>query len=282
MRTTRFLMGALVALPMVAPRAQTVTWNDRPPSAWQDQAPRVRIAIQGDRSVAFGAPVLVQFEVSDDAYVSVVRVDGNGRMTVLYPGTRQARAAVKGGQIHYARNSKLGFQASFVATERTFGGYVFAIASFAPLDLSGFESRDFERFGAYSRFTQVNRTYAGRPDEYIERFAAQVLWDADTPYDFDVDYYFPWGQMTPVNAYALCGAISRYGYGPVYTLAYDWDAWDMYGSSYSGLWDNLLERNALPVVPCRVRQLRLLPQVDGHRGPRDSAPGWDGRHRVGT
>lgn len=236
MRTTRFLTGALAALPLLAPGAQTVRWNDRPASPWQDQAPRVRVAIVGDRSVALGAPVQVQFEVDEDAFVTVVRVDGNGRMTILYPGTRQVRAAVRGGQVHQVLNPRLGLQAAFVATERTFGGYVFALASFAPLDLSGFENRDFERFGAYSRFTQVNRIFAGRPDEYVERFAAQVLWDPDTPYDFDVDYYFPWGQVTPVNAYALCGAVSRHGYGPVYTLAYDWDAsWEFFSSPYSSL-----------------------------------------------
>jgi len=235
MRRLLILSGALLAAPILSPGAQTVRWNDRSEANWQLQAPRVRVSIVGSRSVALGAPVLVQFEVSDDAYVTVARVDGNGRMTILYPTARQARAAVKGGQIHYARNSRLGFEGSFVATERTFGGYVFAIASFAPLDLSGFENRDFERFGAYSRFTQVNRTVANRPEIFVDRFAGQVLWEPDTPFDFDVDYYYPWGQVTPLNAYALCGAVSRHGYGPMYTLAYDWDAWDSFTAPYSGL-----------------------------------------------
>jgi hypothetical protein len=237
MRKTRILAGALLAAPLVTLSAQSVRWNDTYQTSWQDQAPRVRVAIMGDRNVALGAPVMVQFEVSEDAYVTVARVDANGRLTILYPSRRGARAAVKGGQLQFARSPDLGYQGSFVATDRRVGGYVFALASFVPLDLSGFENRDFDRFGGYSQFTQVNRSIASRPEVLIERFAQQVLWEASTPYDFDVDYYYPWGSVTPFNAYALCGAVSRYGYGPIYPrsiLQYDWDNWDMYtGRSYN-------------------------------------------------
>jgi hypothetical protein len=104
------------------------------------------------------------------------------------------------------------------------GGYVFAIASYAPLDFSSFENRDYDRIGGYSAFTLANRSIARRPDVFIDRFAAAVLWDRDTPYDYDVVYYFTGGPAI-MNAYALCSAM--YGqFGSQWyrtALLYDWD-----------------------------------------------------------
>ena len=230
-------MFALVA-PSFLP-AQTVRWNDRPAATWSDEAPRVRLSIDGPRSVAYGQPMRVRFEVSDDAFVAVVRVDDNGRMTILFPYSRSQRATARAGQVHFVRNPRFGGNASFVANDRM-GGYIFALASFAPLDFSSFENRDYDRIGSWSRFTQANRSIARRPDVFIDRFAAAVLWDTDTPYDYDVDYYFPMGQPGMLNAYALCGSL--YG-GSVYDGAsipyygfssqWGWSDWDMVGYPYS-------------------------------------------------
>src|SRR5262245_33614186 len=139
MRKSLMLSGALSLVAAVLP-AQTVRWNDRPPSTtWQDDAPRVRVFIEGQRSVSYGAPMRVRFEVSDNAYVTVVRVDDQGRMTILFPYSRNQRAAVRGGMTHYVRNPRLGNNVAFLANDRMGGGYIFALASYAPLDFSRFE-----------------------------------------------------------------------------------------------------------------------------------------------
>lgn len=219
MLRTLMLSGALsiVALPLAA---QTVRWNDRPTANWAQEAPRVRVSIDGPRGMPLGGAARVRFEVDENAYVTVVRVDDDGRMTILFPTSRNQRAAVAGGQVHYARNPRLGGDVSFVANDR-FGGYVFALASFSPLDFSVFEGRDFERIGGYSRFTVANRAQARRPDVFIDRFAAAVLWDPATPYDFDVDYYHPFGYPGTLNAFAMCGtsALGNY-YGNPYDPFY--------------------------------------------------------------
>lgn len=201
-----------LALPFVLD-AQTVRWNDLATANWSDEAPRVRLNIEGSRGIGYGGPVLVRFEVSENAYVAVVRVDGEGRMTILYPYYRAQRAAVRGGLTYWVRHPRLGNGAvSFFANEQT-SGYVFAIASFSPLDLSRFENRDFDRAGGWSTFTRVNRTASFRPDVYIDRFASAVLWDNDTPYDYDVDYYYPMPRSAFGNALAMCGGYrSRYGF----------------------------------------------------------------------
>ena len=210
MRRTVFLSGALALVASSLP-AQQVRWNDRPTATWSEEAPRVRVTIDGSRGVMSGTPLRVKFEVSDNAFVTVVSVDGDGRMTILFPHSRTQRAAVRGGQIYYARNPRLGGEYSFVASGR-FGGYVFALASYAPLDFSNFENRDYDRIGGWSRFTVANRPIARRPDVFIDRFAAAVLWDKDTPYDYDVDYYFPTGYpSSTMSAYALCGSFLRTG-----------------------------------------------------------------------
>jgi hypothetical protein len=180
--------------------------------------------------------MLVSFDVDEDAYVAVVRVAGDGKMTILYPYSRNQRSAVKAGRIYYAANPRYGGDISFVANDR-YNGYVFAIASFAPLDFSRFESRDFERFGAYSPFTLAHRAVAPRPDVFIDQFAAAVLWDNETPYDFDVDYYFPvngpsiaaGSQIAQFCLNSFPG-LRSHAYRPIY--GYDLDDWDLVPGSY--------------------------------------------------
>ena len=206
MRKSLILVGG-VALFAPALSAQQVRWNDRPTTTWSEEAPRVRVTIDGNRAVYSGTPMRVRFEVSDNAFVTVVSVDDDGRMQILFPHSRTQRASVRGGQIYYARNPRLGGEYSFVANGRM-GGYVFALASYAPLDFSAFENRDYDRIGGWSRFTVANRSIARRPDVFIDRFAAAVLWDTETPYDYDVDYYFPISYpSSTMSAYALCGSM---------------------------------------------------------------------------
>jgi hypothetical protein len=235
---TLMLSGAfLLATSSLLP-AQRARLNDRPTGTWSDEAPRVRVSIDGPRSLGIGAPVRIRFEVSDNAFVTVVRVDDNGRMTILYPYSRTQRAAVRAG-VHAVRNPRLGGEVAFVANDR-FGGYVFALASYVPLDFSGFENRDYDRIGGYSAFTVANRSIARRPDVFIDRFAARVLWDVDTPYDYDVDYYFGSGYHSTTNAYALCSSLYRYGGSLPYYGAFmwDWDALEFSGYPYRSMCRN--------------------------------------------
>lgn len=228
MRRSLFLCGLALLAPALLPAQQTTRWNTTPNGNWSGDAPSVRVVIEGQRSPTYGAPMRVRFEVSEDAYVAIVRVDGNGQMNILFPYSRTQRAAVRGGQVNYVRSSRLG-DVAFYSTGRN--GYVFAIASYTPLDFSSFENRDYDRLGAFSQFTQVNRSVANRPDVFIDRFAARVLWDVDTPYDYDVDYYFPAGNSayTTQNALAMCGSMfnqftgSMYGTMPIWA----WSDWDL-------------------------------------------------------
>jgi hypothetical protein len=237
MRKALILSGALSLVASALP-AQTVRWNDRSTATWQDSAPRVRVVIEGSRSVPYGAPMRVRFEVSDNAYVTVVRVDDQGRMTILFPYSRTQRAAVRGGTVQYVRNPRLGNGTAFLANDRMGGGYIFALASFAPLDFSRFENRDYDRIGGYSAFTVANRNSARRPDVFIDRFAAAVLWDKDTAYDYDVDYYFPAVRSySSFNTYAMCASMfDEFGASTFGTsLLWDWNSSDFIGYPYRSM-----------------------------------------------
>ena len=237
MRKALILSGALSLVAAALP-AQTVRWNDRPTATWQDDAPRVRVTFEGSRGVPYGAPMRVRFEVSDNAYVAVVRVDDQGRMTILFPYSRTQRAAVRGGTVQYVRNPRLGGTTAFLANDRMGGGYIFALASYAPLDFSRFENRDYDRIGGYSAFTVANRNFARRPDVFIDRFAAAVLWDRDTAYDYDVDYYFPSGRsFGAFNTYAMCASMfDEFGASTFATsLLWDWNSSDFIGYPYRSM-----------------------------------------------
>lgn len=225
MHKTLILSGTLALVATALP-AQTVRWNDRPTASWQDQAPRVRLTIEGSRAVSYGEPIRIRFEVSENAYVTVVRIGDDGRMTILFPYSRAQRAAVRGGMVHYVRNPRVSMaDAAFYATDRM-SGYVFALASYAPLDFSTFENRDYNNLGGWSRFTLANRSIARRPDVFIDRFAAAVLWDPNTPYDYDVDYYHPIGYPGAFNTFAMC---QTFGFGRMigwHTYLAQFSSWD--------------------------------------------------------
>ncbi len=168
--------------------AQTVRWNDRGLAVdTTDEAPTVQLWLEGQRGFSYGQPVRVWFNVSDDAYVLVARVDGNGHLTVLYPASRTRSTEAKGGVDTEVRGRR--GAASFYATDRMGGGFVFAIASYDPFDLSRLGIRDFDRYVTGTYVGRPSRVYIGDPHRVVSRFAAMVTYQEHTPFDYAVDYY---------------------------------------------------------------------------------------------
>jgi uncharacterized protein DUF4384 len=209
----RGMILSSVAL-LIAPLAATTAQLPRAgrtidPAA---DAPQVTIAIDGVRTFAYAAPVRVRVRLSDDAYVVVGRVASDGRLTILFPASRTGRAFVRGHQDFWVRGRQSGSAATFYASDQYGEGYVFAIASYEPIDLTRFSNADFG-FGsaAASRFQVANRRYAYRPEEMLERFASWVLYDPNSPFDYDIDYY---SVDVPryANASSLCYSGGRFMY----------------------------------------------------------------------
>jgi hypothetical protein len=184
-------LGLVVAVASVVPaQQQRVRWNDVA-AALDDLSdpPAVRVWLD-QRILRYGEPVRVAFRVEEDAFVVVARVDWDGNLTVLHPRGRTRATAVKGGEDVYIRSARMGTRATFVATERSGGtGYVFALASRAPLDLSRLSQRDFSSWVTGNAIGRPTSRYVGDPYRVIQRFARLVLYNPDSEWDYDVEFY---------------------------------------------------------------------------------------------
>lgn len=188
------VLGAALAVCAMVPAAitaqQTVRFNDRA-QLIEDEAPLVDVWIDGTRSFNYADPVRVRFRVEEDAYVIVARIDAEGQLTLLHPRSPRSQRIVRGGIDNSIFGSRLGARGTFLATDRTGGtGYVFAIASYTPFDLSALRQSDFSAWvTGISMGQPVGRFYVGDPHRSIGRFAQLVVPYDETVYDYDVQYY---------------------------------------------------------------------------------------------
>lgn len=169
-------------------RSRAVRWNALASARdTVDDAPIVKVWMEGSNLYSYGAPVRVWFNVSQDAYVIVARVDANGHLTLLYPASRTMSSGVEGGRDIQVRGRR--GVASFYATDRQGGGFVFAMASYDPFDLSRLALRDFDRYVTGMYVGRPSRVYIGDPHRVITRFASLVNYADDSPFDYAVEYY---------------------------------------------------------------------------------------------
>ena len=227
----------LVALVASALPAQnpTVRWNSSDPAFAdeQDAAPAVRVWLD-QRVYHAGEPVRVGFRTDEDAYVIVARVDWNGNLTVLYPSSRTRVSAAFGGRDTFVRSARLGARGTFVATERPGStGYVFALASRYPLDLSRLTMRDFSSWVTGVSLGQPSTRYIGDPYRVIQRFARVVLFNENADWDYDVEFYSvdePYFRSAGNLYSGYCNsASSRSGYGSYYGYSNGFDDDDFGG-----------------------------------------------------
>lgn len=182
-------IGAIGVAPAAA--QNTVRWNDvvRTIDELSGTPPAVRLWLD-QRVTSWGGPIRVGFEVEEDAFVVVARVDSDGRLTVLFPAGRSQAAAVRGGKETYIDSRRLGGLGTFPAMERPGStGYVFALASRTPLDLTRLRQSDFSNWvTGVARPASLSR-YFGDPYRVIQRFASVVSFSPDAEVDYDLEYY---------------------------------------------------------------------------------------------
>jgi hypothetical protein len=144
------------------------------------EAPDVELWVSGDNLFRRGDRARVYFRTDEDAYVTIVRIDTDGRVDILFPEDPYDNAEVRGG--HTYRVYGHGHE-SFVINDYPGMGYIFAIASWEPFD--------YERV---SRGRQWDYRYAGGrvhrdPYEAARDFAELLLVDTRAAYSFDVTEY---------------------------------------------------------------------------------------------
>ena len=228
-----WLTGLLLATSVsAAAEAQTTRdgpqrWNDRAFALDTLETPAVSLWLEGSRTYSYGEPVRVWFNVSDDAYVVVARVDANGHLTVLFPSSRSQRAEVEAGRDIPVRGRR--GAASFYATDRVGGGFVFAISSYDPFNLSPLGMRDFDRYVTGTYVGRPSQVYIGDPHRIVSRFASIIAFTEQSPFDYAVDFY-----NVDAPYYVTSAGYSNFcnGYSGNYRrgLAERWDDEFFYGS----------------------------------------------------
>lgn len=232
--TGRSWLAGLVLAATIAGVAAAQTTRDGP-QRWNERAldvdtletPTISVWLEGSRTYSYGEPVRVWFSVSDDAYVVVARVDANGHLTVLFPSSRTQRAEVEAGRDIPVRGRR--GAASFYATDRTGGGFVFAIASYDPFNLSPLGLRDFDRYVTGTYVGRPSQVYIGDPHRIVSRFASMIAFTEHTPFDYAVDFY-----NVDAPYFVTSAGYSNFcnGYSGAYRrgLAERWDDEFYYGS----------------------------------------------------
>src|SRR5688500_2585966 len=158
--------------PFVAPLTVSMTWS------WRSDAPRVRVWLDDDRTFRRGDRERVSFRTEEDAYVTVVRIDTDGRMRIIYPERPAYEHRVAGGRIYSVDGVSDG---SFRIHDGAGMGYIFAIASW--------DRFDFER--AYdSPFHQVGYRVRGDPYEAVSSLAEEMLPYRDALYSTHAAEYY--------------------------------------------------------------------------------------------
>lgn len=125
------MLTLLAALLVAAPGP--LAGDDRPIPIRPTQDATIRITLNGG-DYAPGDRVRVQVEPSKDGYLVVFRVDGDGRIRVLFPIDPDLDAFVRGGKRYELRGRN--DRETFLADDRGGNGLIYAALSHQPLSFS--------------------------------------------------------------------------------------------------------------------------------------------------
>jgi hypothetical protein len=168
---------ALLSLGIVAaPQTGTASPADRP---------RVQVwTNRGDDAYAIGQPVQVSFQTEQDAYVTLFRVDTDGRVRVLYPREPWEDNFARGGRVYNVPS--LGANASFYVDDDPGVGYLFGVASADPFAYDAITSAEHWDYRSIADDGRVR----GDPYVALTDLAERLVPAAYTDWDYDVVPYY--------------------------------------------------------------------------------------------
>ncbi len=165
-------------------------------------APAGRVSVWTDREEPYrrGEGARVYFSTREAAYVTVFRVDTDGRLRVLFPREPWGDAFVRGGrdlEVSGARGGR-----SFIVDDYPGMGYIFAVAASSPFEYSDITRGDYWDY----RLVDGGRIQG---DPYVlltdlaERITSDDEYDYDIiPYHVDQRYDYPRFVCYDCHAYA--------------------------------------------------------------------------------
>lgn len=141
------------------------------------QSPQLRITLNGGEYNP-GDRVRVQVESAEDGFLIVFRVDGDGRVRVLFPIDPDLDPFVRGGKRYELRGR--GERETFLADDRSGDGLVYAALSGEPFNFRGFASGDHwdynaVRLSAWDADAEAELTQLVKRMTFDGRFGYDVL-----------------------------------------------------------------------------------------------------------
>ncbi|MEO5904652.1 MAG: DUF4384 domain-containing protein [Gemmatimonadaceae bacterium] len=241
-----------------------------------DNAPQVDLWLD-QVSYRPGDRIVPHFVTEPGAYVTIVRINSDGQLRILYPQRPRDQRPFQKAQLINDRVPYYSGDSRFEVFESQGMGFVFAIASYDKFDYSYFTQS-----GQWSIARLANDGRYGDPFEIVRRFVDRTLSNSD----YSMDYV----SYEVYNSGARSGYASRYRYN-TFDDYYD-DCVSAFGlrytyycrSAYSGYYPSIIvtqPRTPNPNVPPggnyagkRVRPVTGDPIVDG---PREIQPTTEGR-----
>ncbi len=209
------------------------------------QPPGVRIWTNHGEVYQHAERVQVFFRTERDAYVTVLRVDTDGRVRVLFPHEPGDPNLARGGETYTVPG--VDDRDAFVVDDAPGVGYVFAVASQDPFDYDAFTANDqwsFQAVASLSDGRVHGDPYASLQD-LVQQVMPQGYADYDThllPYDveqqhdyprflcYDCHAYTPYASWDPYSAWCPRFSLAVY-YNPFYFYPSYWYPTRYYGGT---------------------------------------------------
>ncbi len=174
MLTTFALLG-LVTTPSGAPPVAPVSVDYRPRvEVWTDR---------GDSPYARGQRARVHFRADRDAYVTILRVDTDGRVRVLFPREPWEDNFARGGRDYEVEGGS--DRDAFYVDDYPGVGYVFGIAAADPFVYDRIQSRDH-----WDYRTIADGRVRGDPYVALTDLAERLVPDGYADWDYDIVPYY--------------------------------------------------------------------------------------------
>src|SRR5881296_1369043 len=166
---------SLVTAPAGSPSIGPVSVEYRPRvEVWTDR---------GDSPYASGQGVRVHFRADRDAFVTILRVDTDGRVRVLFPREPWEDNFARGGREYEVQGGN--DRDAFYIYDYPGVGYLFAVASADPFVYDGIQSRDHWDY----RLIADGRV-RGDPYVALTDLAQRIVPDGYSDWDYDIAPYY--------------------------------------------------------------------------------------------
>ncbi len=166
---------SLVTTPIGSPSIRPVSVDYRPRvEVWTDR---------GDSPYTSGQGVRAHFRADRDAFVTILRVDTDGRVRVLFPREPWEDNFARGGRDYEVQGGD--DRDAFYIDDYPGVGYLFAVASADPFVYDGIQSRDHWDY----RLIADGRV-RGDPYVALTDLAQRIVPDGYSDWDYDISPYY--------------------------------------------------------------------------------------------